>query len=187
MGTTRPFEARSLARSAAARRGHNYSTFRGHHTIMQNACNTKRLNQHGHACARARLHICSTLALPVRRRGVSPRRHTAPRRHLPIGRCFRDEVKLQLPRVHTVFAAKWAVECLNTKTPAQPAAVTSCVCSCPSEAADASLSLIMNGRPAAFSGHWWTHGPGRLGRQRSPRRRRGPDISAEAIRARVSR
>ena len=47
---------------------------------------TQRLNQHGHACAHARLHICTTLALPVCRRGVSPRRHTAPRRHLPIGR-----------------------------------------------------------------------------------------------------
>ena len=66
-GTTARFEARRLARSAAAKLWHGCRVTRGHHTTMQNACTTKRLNQHGHTCAHARLHICTTLALPEAR------------------------------------------------------------------------------------------------------------------------
>ena len=59
VGTTGPFDARRLACRTAGRPWHGCRTIRGHHTKMRNAYNTKRLNQHGHACAHARLHICT--------------------------------------------------------------------------------------------------------------------------------
>ena len=106
---------------------------RGHHTTMQNARNTPSESTRPglRTCTPSHLHDACTVRDSTVCQSVGgasrPRRHTAPRRHLPIGRLLsRDEVKLQLPRVHTVFAAKsgrpTAVECLNTKTPAQPAA-----------------------------------------------------------------
>ena len=105
----------------------------GHHTTMQNACNTESESTRPRVrtCTPSHLHDACTVRDSTVSQSVGgasrPRRHTTPRRQLPIGRLLlRDEVKLQLSLVHTVFAAESgrpsAVECLNTKTPAQPAA-----------------------------------------------------------------
>ena len=112
------------ASHAVRRRGRGTTTAssRGHHMTMQNACNTKHLNQQGHACACTPSHLHD--ACTVRDSTVSkcvggasrPRRHTAPRRCLRTVTKHRricwllstDEVKLQLPRVHSLCSKEWA-------------------------------------------------------------------------------
>ena len=68
-GWEQPHRSKPGASHAGAegRPWHGCRTVRGHHTTMRKACTRKRLNQHGHTCAHARLHICTTLALPEAR------------------------------------------------------------------------------------------------------------------------
>ena len=142
---------------------------------MQNACNTasESTRPRVRTCTPSHLHDACTPSVSAGRLAQKAHGSTAPSSNWQVIIDRRREAATSTG-AHGLCSKEWAVECLNTKTPAQPAPVTSCVCSCPSEAAEASLSSSRNERPAALSGHWWTHIPGRLGRQRSPRRRRGP-------------
>ena len=71
-GWERPDRSKPDASHAVRRRGRGTTTAPSVGTTQR--CKTRatqRLNQHGHACAHARLHICTTFALPETRRSPS--------------------------------------------------------------------------------------------------------------------
>ena len=78
-----------------------------------------------------------------------------------------------------LYSREWAVHRCRVPRHQRNLQPEPLVCSCPSEAADTSLNSSGSGRSAALR---WPQGdswPWSTGRQRSPGRREGPDISAQ--------